>query len=257
MRIMIFGAGGSVGNALMERLEEEEANFNGPPLVMGVGKDGPDVQLEYDSRYLETDRSDTRVVFARFDERFGSLPDTVIVNLGMTKIAPLSKFSGEDFMQIMYVNTVVPFLIAREYILLLQGANSGRKYEHRPRMIFTCSMASKRPMRQSYAYSASKAALVMLVRSLAREFSHKDGKPPIDFFGVSPCAISDSGMMAYSDERTQVLRQMSSEEVLQYGLDPIGRRAAMFEVMEAFEFAIYKAPSAMSGTIFEFSAGGN
>ncbi len=110
-------------------------------------------------------------VIAAFDlaqERFGVV-DTVINNAGMNaEGGPLDQ-SRDAFASVMDVNVTSVFMVAREAARRLIAA--GPEVSERGRIINIASIGARKALAGVPAYCASKAAVVMLTRSLAREWA--------------------------------------------------------------------------------------
>ena len=118
---------------------------------------------------VSMDVSDEASVIAGYDAaeaRFG-LVDTVIANAGVNADGPATDLSIEEFDQIQAVNSRGVFLTAREGGRRLLA--SGRP--DRGRVVILASMGGLHALTGLVAYCASKAAAVMLGRSLANEWS--------------------------------------------------------------------------------------
>lgn len=118
---------------------------------------------------VSMDVSDEASVIAGYDAaeaRFG-LIDTVIANAGVNADGPATDLTIEDYDQIQAVNNRGVFLTAREGGRRLLA--SGRS--DRGRVVILASMGGLHALTGLVAYCASKAAAVMLGRSLANEWS--------------------------------------------------------------------------------------
>lgn len=90
--------------------------------------------------------------------------DVLYSSAGLLKVAPLEDWSVEDWDRAIAVNLRAPFLLAHASASFLKKSTIGS-------MIFTSSTGAYRGTAGAFAYSASKAGLVNLVRALADELS--------------------------------------------------------------------------------------
>jgi NAD(P)-dependent dehydrogenase (short-subunit alcohol dehydrogenase family) len=113
------------------------------------------------------------------------------------------------------------------------------------------SDAGRIPMRGSVAYCASKAALNMAVRVLARELA-----PLHRINAVAPGMVEDTPMTDYIDRNLPEFRGWSLEWVRKYEQmgTPTGRRATKQEVAQAIAFLLF-GPDQMTGTILDINGG--
>jgi NAD(P)-dependent dehydrogenase (short-subunit alcohol dehydrogenase family) len=93
---------------------------------------------------------------------FGRL-DGIVVTVGVHVVAPVEEYALADWDRTMAVNVRAPFLFAQ--------AGAGPLAETGGSMVLTGSTAAFRGSRGTFAYAASKGALVSLTRSLAVELA--------------------------------------------------------------------------------------
>jgi NAD(P)-dependent dehydrogenase (short-subunit alcohol dehydrogenase family) len=118
-------------------------------------------------------------------------------------------------------------------------------------VVAVSSDAGRIPMRGSVAYCASKAALNMAVRVLARELA-----PLHRINAVAPGMVADTPMTHYIMETLPGFRDWSPDWAERYekmGV-PTGRRATKQEVAEAIAFLLF-GPEQMTGTILDINGG--
>ncbi|MCS0495604.1 SDR family oxidoreductase [Ancylobacter sp. MQZ15Z-1] len=96
-------------------------------------------------------------------DAFGGL-DTVFVNAGLLRAAPLADWTLADWQASLAVNLTAPFLFAQAAAPALRASPS-------PSLLFTSSTGALRGHAGMPAYHATKAGLVGLCRSLADELS--------------------------------------------------------------------------------------
>ena len=111
------------------------------------------------------------------------------------------------------------------------------------------SDAMRTPMRGSVAYCASKAALAMAVKTLAREFA-----PACRVNGVAPGVVEGTTMSAYIDETVPGFRGWSKDQAREYEQSgqSFKRRVRTEEVAEVVANTLY-GPHYMSGSIVEIT----
>jgi NAD(P)-dependent dehydrogenase (short-subunit alcohol dehydrogenase family) len=121
------------------------------------------------------DVADAASIVAAFDagEAAAGPIDSVIVNAGINHAGPAAKLSVEALDQIMAVNLRGAFLTAREGARRMIA--SGPPQPDRPRrVVFIASILGKRAQAGAAAYSATKAGVVMLAKSLALEWARHE-----------------------------------------------------------------------------------
>ncbi len=148
--------------------------------------------------------------------------------------APLSDYPVEEFLQIQRVNVLGTFHVNRAVVPLMRDQNYGR-------IVNIASVAGKEGNPNASAYSASKAAVMGLTKSLGKELAHLD----IAVNCVTPAAA-----------RTRIFDQMS-EEHIGYMLSKIPR-GRFLETREAAEMIAWLASrenSFSTGAVFDLSGG--
>lgn len=115
-----------------------------------------------------TDEAQIARAFDIAEDRFGVV-DTVINNAGMNaEGGPLDQ-TRDAFASVLDVNVTSVFMVAREAARRLIAA--GPQASERGRIVNIASIGARKALAGVPAYCASKAAVVMLTRSLAREWA--------------------------------------------------------------------------------------
>ena len=124
--------------------------------------------------------------------------------------------------------------------------------ETTPRVVAVGSDASRRPMRGSLAYCASKAALDMAVRCAARELGPEGWR----INSVNPGMTAPTGMSASIDEQVPEFRGWSKEYSHEYEMAQavIQRRATPEEVAQVVVDVLF-GPDYLNGAIIEVNGG--
>ena len=119
------------------------------------------------------DVTDEASVIAAYDaaERELGPVDTVIANAGMNNEGLATEVAAEAFAQVMAINVTGAFLTAREGARRMIAA--GSRQSGRGRVVLISSIGAVKVLPGLAAYNASKAALVMLGKSLAREWANR------------------------------------------------------------------------------------
>jgi len=122
--------------------------------------------------------------------------DAVVSNAGVSRPSTLAKLALEDWDYLFAVNARAPWLLAKAAYSALR--------ESRGSFVSIASMSGVQPYPGMGAYSPSKAALLMLVRTLAQEWA-ADG---IRVNAVSPGLIHTSlTAQVYADAPTKAARE--------------------------------------------------
>jgi len=108
------------------------------------------------------DAGTSHAVAAAADTLFNGRLDALVSNAGMLANAPLEALATEIWDQTFAVNTRATWLLARDCHHMLKAASGC--------IVATASLSATQPTPPHGAYSASKAALLMLVRQAAYEW---------------------------------------------------------------------------------------
>jgi 3-oxoacyl-[acyl-carrier protein] reductase len=117
-----------------------------------------------DAKSIETAAIDLK-------QRFGRL-DILVNNAGIVgNVAPLWEIPIEEFRRIIDINLFGSFLVCRALVpLMIETARTSRF----GRIVNVASIQAKEGMHQAAAYSASKAGLVAMTKSLGKELATAD-----------------------------------------------------------------------------------
>ena len=114
-----------------------------------------------------TKKGDVHAAFETASENFGSI-DIVINNAGVPSHSWFVDVDDEEWRSVMDVNLDGAFYVAQAAARHMTARGAGGS------IINTASVAGLSPVRLLSAYSASKAALIQLTKSMALELSHEN-----------------------------------------------------------------------------------
>jgi NAD(P)-dependent dehydrogenase (short-subunit alcohol dehydrogenase family) len=166
------------------------------------------------------DISDDAVV-ARFADavrqRWGRA-DVLVNNAGISMIAPAETLSGKDYRQVLEINLVAPFLLAKAFgaMMLEQGSGS---------IINVSSVAGLVAVADRAAYNASKHGLIGLTRTLAAEWGGR---------GVRVNAVCPGWVKTEMDVADQAGGSYTDADIT--GRVPMGRFASPDDIAKAIAF---------------------
>lgn len=166
---------------------------------------------------LKTDVSDGSTVEAAIAEtvaEFGGL-DCLVNNAGMAgPTAPIENVTAEEFRETLDVNLTGPFLCAKHAAPHLRDSDQAS-------VVTISSVGGKRPYPNRTPYSASKAGVIGLSRTLSREFGGDD----ITVNTVCPGPVE-------GDRIERVIRRMAEAE----DISEQQAREVLFEELAIDEF---------------------
>src|SRR5947209_6610585 len=165
---------------------------------------------------------------------FGRI-DILVNNAGISgPNAPVAEYPPEAWSQVMRVNLDGPFLCCRAVVPGMIAQNYGR-------IVNIASIAGKEGNPNAAAYSASKAALIALTKSLGKELADKD----IAVNAITPAAA-----------KTAMFDQMTQEHIDDMlAKIPRGRFVLVDEIAALAAFCASADCSFTTGAVFDISGG--
>ena len=233
---VITGAAGGFGAAIRKRLTDSGANvilWDLPEALarqdlQGASYYGVDVTRE---ESVEEAAADLR-------NRFGTL-DILINNAGIVgSVQPTWKIPVAEFRRILDVNLFGAFLVCRSLVPLMIDSAARSKFG---RIVNVASIQAKEGMHNAAAYSAAKAGLVALTKSLGKELATAD----ILVNAITPAASLTAMSIDAPKER---LDDILSRIPMRRFLDP-DEVAAMVTWLSSSECSF------STGAVFDLSGG--
>mgnify|MGYP001253645004 FL=1 len=238
---VITGGARGIGYAIAQRFLQSGADVSlwdvdGTRLASSA----TDLQAEFPARRVDAvavDLSDEAAVNAGMDgvvARLGKL-DILVNNAGITGgNGPTWELAPEVWRRVLEVNLVAPFLTCRAAVPHLLKNGWGR-------IVNVASIAGKEGNPNASHYSASKAGLIALTKSLGKELATK---------GVLVNAISPAAA------RTEIFDQMKQEHI-DYMLSriPMGRFLAVDEAAAMVAWLSSADCAFTTGSVFDISGG--
>lgn len=180
-----------------------------------------------------TDAQQIDDAFAQIDKELGPV-EIVVSNAGITRDGLVLRMKDDDFTDVLDANLTAGFRVARRAV---KGMMKGRW----GRIIFVSSIVGAAGQAGQANYAASKAGLVGLARSLAKEFASRNITVNI----VAPGPIATDMLDALPEER----RQAMAEAV------PLGRLGSPDEVAGVICFLASDAAAFVTGAVIPVDGG--
>jgi 3-oxoacyl-[acyl-carrier protein] reductase len=232
---LVTGAGRGIGAGIAQRLHAAGAQI---AVFERDAAQGGAVARELNGLALIGDvRSEDQVQKA-FDETESRLgPISILVNnAGITGRAELSwNLRADEVKEVFDVNVIGPFLFCKALVPRLLPRGYGR-------IVNIASIAGKEGNPTLLPYSASKAAVIGLTKSLAKELASKGD---ITVNAISPAVI-----------RTQILEGVAPSTV-EYMISkiPMGRTGSVEEVAALVHYLVSPEASFTTGQCYDISGG--
>lgn len=180
-----------------------------------------------------TDAEQVEAAFSRIEEELGPV-EILVSNAGMTDDKLVLRMSDEDFAQVLDANLVGGFRVAKRAVTKMMRARWGR-------IIFIGSVVGSIGQAGQANYAASKAGLVGLARSLAREFASRN----ITVNVVAPGPVATDMFDAVDDS----MREAITAAV------PLGRLAEPHEIAAAVRFLAADDAGYITGAVLPVDGG--
>ena len=232
---LVTGAGQGIGAAVARRLAAAGARVG----VFDLSSDAAErLAREVDGIWLAGDVThefDVESALVKLAKHAGPV-DILVNNAGIIgKVGPIGEISRAELENVLATNLVGPFLLSRAVV----PAMLARKYG---RIVNVASIAGKEGNPNLIPYSVSKAGLIALTKSLAKEVA---GQGDITVNSISP-AVIHTPMMDALPAATQ--NYMVSRV-------PLGRPGTAGEVAALVHFLASSEASFTTGQCYDISGG--
>lgn len=223
LRVMITGASGGIGSAIVGRLHEEDA------VVMGVDVAAPqDERLSFSAACDVTDEDSVAAAFDAATSAFGEI-DALVATAGIQISRDTHEITVDEFRRVLDVSVIGSFVTTKYLIPRMLDAGRGR-------IVTFGSTAAVGSAPRLAAYAAAKGAVLQYTRSIAVEYAAR---------GIRCNCICPGGTM------TPMMAEIETQRV---GVDhfkerhPIGRYADPAEIASVVAFLLSDDASFMIGS---------
>ena len=180
-----------------------------------------------------TDSATVDAAFATIEEELGPV-EVLVANAGITRDSLVLRMSDGDFTDVLDANLTGAFRVARRAVRGMMKARWGR-------IILVSSIAGRIGQTGQANYAASKAGLVGLGRSLAKEFASRNVTVNV----VAPGPILTDMLAALPEEQ-----QADYAEAV-----PLGRLGQAEEVAAAVTFLASDGAAYVTGAVLPVDGG--
>ncbi len=180
-----------------------------------------------------TDVDDVDAAFTTVEEHLGPV-EILVSNAGVTKDGLVLRMADDDFTSVVDANLTGGFRVAKRAVRSMMRARFGR-------IIFTSSIVGAAGQAGQANYAASKAGLVGLSRSLAKEFASRN----ITVNVVAPGPIETDMLESLTDDQRAGMLD----------LVPVGRLGATADVASAITFLASDHAGFITGVVLPVDGG--
>lgn len=180
-----------------------------------------------------TQPAEVEETFARVEAELGPV-EVLVANAGITADMLVLRMSDEDFARVLDTNLTGTFRVAKRALQKMMRARWGR-------VILVGSVVGTTGQAGQANYAASKAGLVGLARSLAREFASRHVTVNV----VAPGPIATDMLAAVGDDRREAIAAAV----------PLGRLGDPGEVAAAIQFLASDDAGYITGAVLPVDGG--
>ena len=181
----------------------------------------------------QTDAAAVEVAFEEIESNLGAV-EILVANAGITRDQLLLRMSDEDFSTVIETNLIGSYRMARRAARPMLRARWGR-------IVFVSSVVGLLGSAGQVNYSASKAGLVGMARSMARELGSRNITTNV----LSPGPVETEMFSALTeDQRAAITQQV-----------PLGRVAQPEEIAETIAFLASDSAAYITGAVIPIDGG--
>jgi 3-oxoacyl-[acyl-carrier protein] reductase len=180
-----------------------------------------------------TDADQVEAAFARVEEELGAV-EVLVSNAGITRDSLVLRMSDDDFTDVLEANLTGGFRVARRAVKGLMRARWGR-------IVFVSSIAGRIGQAGQANYAASKAGLVGLGRSFAKEFASRGVTVNV----VAPGPIATDMLSALPEDQLDAYADAV----------PLGRLGRPEEIAAAVRFLASDEAGYITGAVLPVDGG--
>lgn len=230
---VVTGAASGIGLAVARLLTAEGAKVS----AWDISRKSLDAVAAEFAHRVVMDQSDEKSVSAATEStlrEFGTV-DVLVVSAGITgPNVPLAEYPPDEWRRVMDVNVNGVFYVNRAIVPAMVRRGYGR-------IVNVASVAGKEGNPNASAYSASKAAVICMTKSLAKELARNG----ICVNSIAPAAV-----------KTPIFDQMSQSHIdFMLSKIPLGRFGTVEENAAMVAWMASRECSFTTGAVFDCSGG--
>ena len=224
----VTGANRGIGLSIAQRLHQD-----GHTVAASFRTTPPDDPNLFPVKCDVTDQNEINEAFDKIEDQLGPV-EILVANAGITKDNLLPRMSEDEFTDVINANLTSGYRLTKRAIRPMMKQKNGR-------IIFISSVVGTTGQAGQANYAASKAGLLGLSRSLAKEFASRNITANV----VAPGPVRTDMM----DELTEEQRENILSAV------PLGRFAEPYEIAATVAFLASDNAGYITGAIIPVDGG--
>lgn len=193
--VIITGANDGIGRAIAEAFAKNKANLALIDINENIKNTADKISLEFKTRadgfVCNVSREEeVKKTIEEINTKFNQI-DILVNNAGITRDGLAIKMKEKDFDDVISVNLKGPFLMSKYALIYMSGKKYGK-------IINISSVVGLTGQQGQVNYASSKAGLIGLTKSLAREYARRN----ININAIAPGFIT-TRMTEKLDEETK------------------------------------------------------
>ena len=180
-----------------------------------------------------TDSASIDAAVSEVEEKLGPV-EILVSNAGITKDGLILRMKDDDFIDVVDANLTGGFRVAKRVSKGMMKARWGR-------MIFISSIVGLGGQAGQANYAASKAGLIGMAKSFAKEFASRGITANV----VAPGPIETDMLMELTDDQREAMLSVV----------PVGRLGQGDEIAAAVEFLASESAGYITGTVLPVDGG--
>jgi 2-dehydro-3-deoxy-L-rhamnonate dehydrogenase (NAD+) len=228
---VVTGAATGIGRAVCDAFTEHGASAANWDRVPG------DLRPYGSPRHFEVDITKPETIRAALASTLGIYGriDYLVNNAGFAgPTMPLDEYDPLEWQRVIEVNLLGTYHVTRLVVPAMRAANTGR-------VVNVASLAGKEGTSNASAYSAAKAGVIAMTKSMGKELAQTG----IRVNGIAPAAVETSLLAQMSPGHVQTMIDKS----------PMGRLGTVKEVADLALWLCSDSCSFSTGAIFDLSGG--
>ena len=224
---LVTGGATGIGLACADRLAEQGCQ------VAVTYRSSPPPSQHLAVRCDVTSAAEVDAAFSEVEDKLGS-PSILVSNAGITRDNLLLRMKEDDFTEVLNANLTGAWRITSRAIKAMSKARFGR-------IVYISSVVGFTGNPGQTNYAASKAGLMGLARSVAKEYASRNITANV----IAPGPIETAILDPLSDQQLEAI----------VGAVPLGRCGTPAEVAGAVEFLTSEAGNYITGAVIPVDGG--